>query len=221
MCIIRKLGHKESIQDSHQHSKMAFGYSQQQPVNSVDHITYATPEILTSKKPWFEFRLWIFNQVIPTSCFSITLGQFSNVPNYCCLPNSSWNKETDSTCHKLTFSPTEHAFFFSGWYTAHALQDWLSHNAGWYSLILRCLWSPPSAGGRWAVQNSKMHSLILHTPADSFEWLSAPGWAPVFRDQTKRSEALQEEPDNTGPCEPCFYSKKFPQSEYYPWWSCN
>lgn len=114
------------------------------------------------------------------------LGHFINVPTYFYVTKFLFKQQSRYNTPYFCFITSQVSIFFN--WLRHHTPCWrlcVFHNVGCYSLILQGLWSPPSAEGRWAEQKSKAHSLILYTPADSFEWLSAPGSTHMFRDQSR------------------------------------
>lgn len=137
----------------------------------------------------FESMLSSLGQIPPTQYFpntsSVILSQSISFPTYFDLTKFLFKQQSRFSTPPLYFLTSQVPIFNWLYQYPPSWRFWLSHNVGCYSLILRCLWSPPSTGGRWGEQNSKAHSLILHTPADSFEWLSAPGSTHVFRDQSR------------------------------------
>lgn len=140
------------------------------------------------------------------------------------LPNSSLNNKGESTPHTSAFPPPEHLSFFSGYPTTGPPRD-SDFPAAWDALHWSCgasdLCLLQEAGGQSKIQRCKRWSCTRQLTHLNGSLLLAGPTCFLFPDQTKRSEALREEPDNAGPHEPCFYSKKFPQLQYYPRWSWN
>ena len=100
----------------------------------------------------------------PLNISSIILGLFMNFPTHFCTTKFLFKQRSGFYATRFGFTASQGPIFLF-WCI------WQHHRA---PSTLRCRWSPPSAGSRWAERHSEARSLICHTPAGSLEWSSAP-----------------------------------------------